>query len=229
MNNSENSQNHPLRVFEAHPHGGFPSAQVSTLLARPGVGKTAALINFALDQMLNGKPVFHFSLGSNSDKIHQFYRQIFSVFSQKYAAESTLEWNELSQNLVVLSYQNARKMMDMLEKDVDTLSTHAKMSPGLVLVDDLEFGDHLNDDLKGLSNLAQLKQTPIVVSVRIYRLEDGTLNLNPPLEIARRHASQVFFLDPAGLKIKLERLNDPDQPKTLPIHFNPQDHLFYCN
>lgn len=226
MNNREHSKNQPFRAFEAHPQGGFPAGQVSALLARPGVGKSAALINFALDHMLRERPVLHLSLGANSDKVHQFYRQISSVFLPTYGPLEN--WNALSQNLVVLSYPNPRKMMEGFRSDLDTLSTHARISPALVLVDDLEFGNHLDDDLGALSQAAQSKAVSILVSVRIYRHDDGTLNLKQPLEIARRHASQVFFLDPSEHRIRLECLNDPQAPTVMPIYFNPQDHLFYC-
>ena len=71
MSEADVNESHPLRQLEQG--GGLTDPGMSLLVARSGVGKSAALINFALDLLLQGKQVLHFTVGMPHDKHPQTF------------------------------------------------------------------------------------------------------------------------------------------------------------
>jgi archaellum biogenesis ATPase FlaH len=48
-------QRSPVRIFEKSIHGGLKSGGLGVIASRKGVGKTAVLVQIALDKLMQGK------------------------------------------------------------------------------------------------------------------------------------------------------------------------------
>lgn len=69
MGKSELIVNNPLRALGLEDKsGGGIQAMMGLVMARAGLGKTAILVQFALDCMLLGNKVLHVSIGEGVDK-----------------------------------------------------------------------------------------------------------------------------------------------------------------
>jgi KaiC/GvpD/RAD55 family RecA-like ATPase len=73
--------NNPLRALglEENAKGGVQS--MGLVMARAGLGKTAILVQFALDCMLLGNKVLHVSIGETVDKTRSWYDDILSLLT----------------------------------------------------------------------------------------------------------------------------------------------------
>ena len=55
----ELTERSPMRVFENSIHGGLGAGNLGVVVARHGMGKTAFLVDIALDDLLRGRKVLH--------------------------------------------------------------------------------------------------------------------------------------------------------------------------
>lgn len=229
MSNAEVLETHPLRIFERDPNGGFPESEVSLFFARSGVGKSGALINFAIDSMLGGNRVFHFSVGMTSDKVHQYYKEIYSQYRKAYQDNREMDnWDRLNQQLMVISYPSVGHMVDDLEREIQTIESSAHVEPAMVLVDGLDYSDQTEHHLNLLAQSAKKYEVKILAAIRVHRFADGGVDIEHPHQTARKYVRRIYFLDPHKNVIKLESLTeDLANPVEMPIHFNPSDLLFY--
>src|SRR6187549_1965277 len=67
----------PMRVFEKSMHGGLGRGNVGVVASRAGVGKTALLVQIALDDLLRDRKVLHISHEHAVDHVRAYYDEIF--------------------------------------------------------------------------------------------------------------------------------------------------------
>src|SRR4029078_6560976 len=67
----------PMRVFEKSMHGGLGRGNVGGVASGAGVGKTALLVQIALDDLLRERKVLHISHEHAVDHVRAYYDEIF--------------------------------------------------------------------------------------------------------------------------------------------------------
>src|SRR5689334_5964522 len=77
MYRKEVNERSPMRVFEKSMHGGLGRGNIGVVVARPGVGKTALLVQIALDDLLRDRKVLHLSHEHAVDHVRAYYDEIF--------------------------------------------------------------------------------------------------------------------------------------------------------
>jgi len=226
MNEADITESHPLRQLEKE--GGLADPGMSILVARSGVGKSAALINFALDLLMQGKQVLHFTAGMPSEKTHQYYKKIYTDFTRAYPATDKKTWDEVYHNFIVISYLEPKNMIDDLEREIGTVISSAKLEPALIIVDGLEINDQTSETLQAIQRAATAHGTRILASVRIHRDTDGHVNLEGPLKLVSSHTEHIYFLEPepARDRIKVDRVGTNGALHAMPIYFCPHDFIF---
>src|SRR5574339_987740 len=81
MYRKEVNERSPMRVFEKSMHGGLGRGNIGVVVARPGVGKTALLVQIALDDLLRDRKVLHISHEHAVDHVRAYYDEIFHDLS----------------------------------------------------------------------------------------------------------------------------------------------------
>jgi len=225
MSEAEISDSHPLRQLEQG--GGLADPGMSLLVARSGVGKSAALINFALDLLLQGKQVLHFTAGMPSEKTHQYYHKIYNDYTRHYPDQKKLSWEEVYHNFIVISYLEPGNMIADLEKEISTIITSASLNPHLIVVDGLEINEQTADTLRAINRAACTHKTRILASVRIHRTADGGVDLDGPLALISSHTEHIYYLEPEPSKdrIKVDKVTNGGLTE-LPLYFCPHDFIF---
>ncbi|CAM2009238.1 hypothetical protein [Acanthopleuribacter pedis] len=219
----EVNDNHPLRLLDEKT--GLPNAEISLILARSGVGKSAALINFAIDTLLDGHQVLHFSAGMDSAKVHDYYQEIYTAFLKFNPEDRSHPWEELNNHLMVVSYRDSQRMINDLDEEIETIHRQARLSPSLVIVDGLDFDGNAEGQLRRLHNLAGKHKLRILSSMRIHRNADGSLDLEGPRQIAMKQTSHLYFMEPHGSRSHLE-FQTPEGQTDLPVYFC-HEHLVF--
>src|SRR5690242_19252674 len=67
----------PLRVLESSIHGGLGQGKLGVVMARAGIGKTAFLVQVALDDLMRDRDVIHFALGQRLEHVQSWYDALF--------------------------------------------------------------------------------------------------------------------------------------------------------
>ncbi len=225
MNDESVTEAQPLHLV-----GGFvdvPESALSLFLARHGVGKSAVLINLALDQLIDGKQVLHFTTGMTSEKTHQYYKELFQEYSRHYSTYGK-SWDDIYHNFTVVSYMETANMIDDLENEMHTIVDNANLHPSLVILDGLEASEQTVHDLARIKAVAQEHHARFAAAMVIHRHSNGAIDFDRPLAMAKENARNVFWLEPSPQndRVNIDLMSDADHAIPLRVYFCPHDFIF---
>ena len=140
--------NNPLRALGlAEKAGGTVQAMMGLVMARAGLGKTAILVQFALDCMLLGNKVLHVSIGEGVDKTRAWYDDILSLLTDGEKIESI---PEVMKNRMIMTFKESSFSKAKLEERLDDLVQQNVYKPECLIIDGYDFE---NNDKKSLEEL----------------------------------------------------------------------------
>jgi len=161
----------PLRVMQRDesedtlPEGGF-----GAVLARAGVGKTALLVQLALNSMLSGKNVLHISLNDPVNKVNLWYEEVFSHIARQYAVTQANElWNTLLPHRFIMTFRVEGFSVPKLEERLTDLTAQNIFTPHMIIIDGLPFNESIRDALSELKILAKKHSCHMWFTVRTHR------------------------------------------------------------
>jgi hypothetical protein len=158
---------------------GGPSADVLTggqfggVLARAGVGKTALMVQIALNSMLHERNVMHVSLNQPVNKTNLWYREVFGhVARQANVAQPDALWETLLPHRFIMTFRAEAFSVPKLEERLTDLVEQAIFVPQLLIVDGLSFDEPIRDSLSELKHYARLHALRVWFTIRTHRHED---------------------------------------------------------
>lgn len=136
MANSDSVVNNPLKAIglEAKAKGGIRS--MGLVMSRAGLGKTAILVQFALDCMLLGNKVLHVSIGQSVDKTRKWYDDILSLLTEGEKVESI---PEIMKNRMIMTFKESSFSRALLEERLDDLVKQDVYKPECLIIDGFDF------------------------------------------------------------------------------------------
>lgn len=204
----------------------IPANSLSLFLARSGLGKSAVLINLALDQLNQGKQILHFTVGMASEKTHEYYKEVWQDY-QKYHNHGKT-WDDIYNHFTVVSYRESANLIDDLEAEMATIVENSKIQPSMVLVDGLEVNEQTAADLGRIRAVAEKFHAPFVAAMNIHRNGNGSVDLEGPIAMAKENTNQVYWLEPSpeNDRINIEKMTDATHAKLQNVFFCPHDMVF---
>jgi AAA domain len=171
------SANGPQRSVTASPLAGLRSAlgagarppgSLGVIAARPGVGKTAVLVQIALDAMVDGQKVLHVSLHDTVDHTRVHYDEVLRALgegprSRSFASPEALV--RLERSRTIQSCHHRPFDVPAIERNLDVLADAAHFTPQLVMVDGFASAAALAEHLPALRALAVARQVELWVAV----------------------------------------------------------------
>jgi hypothetical protein len=140
--------NNPLRALGLEDKAdGKVQAMMGLVMARAGLGKTAILVQFALDCMLLGNKVLHVSIGEGVDKTRTWYDDILSLLTDGEKIESI---PEVMKNRMIMTFKESSFSKALLEERLDDLVQQNIYKPECLIIDGYDFD---NNDKKSLEDL----------------------------------------------------------------------------
>ncbi len=139
MANSDSTINNPLRALgleEKAKEEGLRS--MGLVMSRAGLGKTAILVQFALDCMLLGNKVLHVSIGENIGKTRTWYDDILSLLTE---GESVSDNPEFMQNRMIMTFQESSFSKALLEERLNDLIQQDIFNPECIIIDGFDFAN----------------------------------------------------------------------------------------
>lgn len=157
MDNKDLIATNPLRVLYTEKD---TSSRMGLVMSRAGLGKTAILVQIALDSILCGKKVLHVSIGQSLDKTRIWYDDICRdvAASNKIHNQSELQ-DKINRNRLIMTFNESSFSRPKLEERLNDLIYQNIFRPECMIIDgyDFEKDDRLLiADIRELTDAASL-------------------------------------------------------------------------
>ncbi len=126
----------PLRVLNL----GRGSKQLGLVMARAGLGKTALLVQIALDSILRGNRVIHVSIGESIEKTKTWYDDILQFILQEHSITRPHELIEMvAQHRMIMTFKEDTFSRPRLEERLNDMILQDIFKPNCLVVDGFDF------------------------------------------------------------------------------------------
>ncbi|MDG4475619.1 AAA family ATPase [Thiovibrio frasassiensis] len=133
------------------------SSRMGLVMARPGVGKTALLVQIALDSLMNDKQVVHVSVGQSLDKTKLWYDDMFKDIADGCKLENAGEIHDsIMKNRMIITFNESKFSLAKLEERLHDLVQQNVITPSCMVVDGFDFAQ---TDRKVLEEMRELAKT----------------------------------------------------------------------
>ena len=133
-------QRSPVRIFEKSIHGGLKAGDVGVIASRKGVGKTAVLVQIALDKLFQGKKVIHVSFTQHTDYVIAWYEDIFTEIAKKKNLDNALEVkNDLVKNRVLMNFNQDGVTSDQILRSLRAMIVDGGFKADALIIDGYDF------------------------------------------------------------------------------------------
>jgi len=126
----------PLRVLNL----GRESRQLGLIIARAGLGKTALLVQIALDSILRGNRVIHVTVGESIEKTRVWYDDILQFILQDHSVDRPHELIEMvARHRMIMTFKEESFSRPRLEERLNDLILQDIFKPNCLVVDGFDF------------------------------------------------------------------------------------------
>jgi archaellum biogenesis ATPase FlaH len=243
MYRKEVNERSPMRVFEKSMHGGLGRGNVGLVAARPGVGKTALLVQIALDDLLRDRKVLHITHEHAVDHVRSYYDEIFhdlsvaSRLEQEDAVRLDVERNRLifshlghSKNEPP-SIRGGHTPVSKILETVTFAREVAHFEPDVVVIDGFDFDHATPESVKALRELAKQCNAELWFSAQTQgrevdvRMPGGRVAKVPaPLDRYVDLVNVMVMLQAERDVVRLRLLKDHDNPDVSDLHLRLDSH-----
>jgi hypothetical protein len=144
----------PLRVLNPLSVETLPDHRMGLVMARAGLGKTAILVQIAMDSMLRNQKVLHVSIGEGLEKAKAWYEDIFKYIAEGFQLDNAPEIeSELMRNRMIMTFKEAAFSRPKLEERLNDLVYQNIFRPDIVVVDGYDFAEADYDSIMDLKEM----------------------------------------------------------------------------
>ncbi len=202
----------PLRLMQADStEDALRPGSFGAVLARAGVGKTALLVQLALNSMLEKKNVLHISLQDPVNKVSLWYTEVFGHIAQQYAVSQANElWDTLLPHRFIMTFQVEGFTVPKLEERVNDLSEQDIFTPHMIIIDGYPFEQGIGAALSELKEMAGKRGCHVWFTVRTHRHQAPEKSGLPrQLSDIAKLFDIILQLQPEGKDIHIKALKGP--------------------
>jgi archaellum biogenesis ATPase FlaH len=235
MYRKEVNERSPMRVFEGSMHGGLGRGNIGVVVARPGVGKTALLVQIALDDLLRDRKVLHISHEHAVDHVRAYYDEIFHELAgvmrleEPEAVRVDIEKNRLIYSHLASrndppSMRGGNSSIQKILSTVDFAREYAHFEPDVIILDAFDFTNAKEEALAELRKLAQERSVELWIAATVDVRKAPASGLPGNLGAFEKELSVVVFLEPERDIVRLRLLKDHDNPQVADLHLRLDPH-----
>ena len=163
----------PLRLLGRENEDIIRPGSFGAVLARHGVGKTALVVQIALNSLLQQKNVLHISLNEPVGKVGLWYQEVFEQLAQQYKVPQIDQlWDTVMPHRFIMTFRVEGFSMPKLEERLTDLTAQNIFLPNLIIIDGLPFDEDARPRLQELKRLAREVGLPVWFTVTIHRHEN---------------------------------------------------------
>jgi len=147
-------QKNPLRLLKL---GTPKSGRMNLILARAGLGKTALLVQIALEAILRGQRVIHVSIGEGIDKTKVWYDDVLQHILQDHPVERPHELIDMvGRHRMIMTFKESSFSRPKLEERLNDLILQDIFRPNCLVVDGYDFWSASHAELADLRELMEI-------------------------------------------------------------------------
>ncbi|MBU1564564.1 MAG: hypothetical protein KJ630_02920 [Proteobacteria bacterium] len=207
MGNDEFVVSNPLRALGLeNKSGSGVQAMMGLVMARAGLGKTAILVQFALDCMLLGNKVLHVAIGEGVDKTRTWYDDILSLLTD---GEKIGSIPEIMKNRMIMTFKESSFSKALLEERLDDLVKQNIYKPECLIIDGYDFANNDKASLEGLRSFMNDRGLKMIWFSAVSHREDKRVSLDgvpAPCHEVDSLFETVLLIKPMGDAMKLDIL-----------------------
>lgn len=212
----------PIRVLEKSIHGGLKGGNIGVIASRKGVGKTAVLVQIAIDKLMQGKHVIHVSFKAHSQHVVDWYEDLFSEVAQKRKLEGVKDvHDELVKNRVLMNFNQDGVSAAQVIKSLRSMIVDGGFKADAIIVDGYDFGKGKTSDLEAAKAFAGELGLEIWYSCTLPQAGAAAGKDNVPAELQAfvGSVSVLIVLDAGndGVEFKVVKDHDRLNPVELSI------------
>ncbi len=215
MQRKELNERSPVRVLEASIRGGLGAGNIGVVVARHGIGKTAFLVGVALDDLMRGRKVLHVSLQHGSEKVREYYDEIFGDLSHERELEDVWKVrSELERNRRIHSYLGDSFSIDKLTDTLVFLRAHGDFRPVAIMIDNYPFERATAADMAALRKIAREAEAELWMSANTTR--NSTVNergVPEPVAHLQDEIDVILRMAHDSRAVHVSLLKDHDNPE----------------
>jgi len=215
----------PLRLLGHEKEDIILAGQFGAVLARAGVGKTALIVQIALNTMLHRKNVLHISLNEPVGKVNIWYHEVLGRMAQQYEVPNMEQlWDTILPSRFIMTFQVEGFSVPKLEERLTDLMSQDIFHPHMIIIDGQPFDQDVRPLLEALKKLAQKLDLPIWFTITTHRQEEPADSGALPIELAPLEElfDVVIALQPEAETIYIQALKGCSLPETQPpLVFDP--------
>jgi len=196
------------------PEGGF-----GAVLARAGVGKTALLVQLALNTMLRGKRVLHVSLLDPVNKVDLWYRELFRRLAVQYQiGQIRTLWEDMLPLRFIMTFKVEGFSVPRLQERLNDLMEQGIFRPDMVIIDGLILDDTSRPALDALKEMVEKLGLRAWFTVNIHRqVKEDADGLPKPLLPEDELFDVALLLVTEGNEMHIRDLKTGDIPSPRPV------------
>lgn len=199
--------NNPLRALGLEDKAdGKVQSMMGLVMARAGLGKTAILVQFALDCMLLGNKVLHVSIGEGVDKTRTWYDDILSLLTGGEKIESI---PEVMKNRMIMTFKESSFSKALLEERLDDLVQQNIYKPECLIIDGYDFEKNDKKSLEGLRDFMNERGLKMIWFSAVSHRGDTRVSMDgvpAPCHEVDSLFDTVLLIKPEGNAMKLDIL-----------------------
>jgi hypothetical protein len=213
-----------LRLMGYDSEDILPSGGLVAVLARAGVGKTAFLVQLAMNRMLQDRSVLHVSLTEPVEKVCLWYEEVMRNLATRYQIHKLDPlWETVLPKRFIMTFRADVFTATRLEERISDLTEQGIFYPQMILVDGLNFEETQRKAVEDLRAIAQDLKVPIWFSVRTHRREiQDSIDIPKPIAPVQDLFEFVFELHPLNKEVQVRALKGaPAQTSSRPLILDP--------
>jgi len=221
----------PLRLLGFETDNVLPPGGFGAVCARAGVGKTALLVQLALNTLLREQNVLHISLSDPVDKISLWYQEVYNNLVIDHDSQQT---DALFQRLLpyrfIMNFRAEGFSIPKLEERLMDLVSQNIFTPRMAIIDGFAFDESARQSLEDLKKMAGKQAIHIWFTLRTHRHEapEGD-RLPPPLSRFEDLFDIALQLRPEAKEIHVECVKGtPPVGNRGPLLLDPSTMLARC-
>ena len=201
----------PLRILKPGPDEGVPDHRLGLVMARAGVGKTAILVQIAMDCLLRGHKVLHVSIGEGLDKTKVWYDDVFKMMTagQKQDEVAEIE-EEVMRNRMIMTFKESSFTRPKLEERLNDLVYQNIFRPDCIVVDGFDFNNADEQAITDIKELMTVMDLHVWFTAVCHREDTRASEAGVPAPC--HHVDHLFdtviVLQPKGKEILLNIVKD---------------------
>lgn len=206
MANNDLVVNNPLKALGLEDKAKDGIRSMGLVMSRAGLGKTAILVQFALDCMLLGNKVLHVSIGESIDKTRNWYDDILSLLTD---GEKVDMIPEVMQNRMIMTFREASFSKAILEERLEDLVKQDIYKPECLIIDGFDFGSADRETVSEMRDFLENQGMKMIWFSAIRHREDTRTSADgvpAPCHEIDDLFDTIMLIDPQGEEMNLEIL-----------------------